>query len=426
MWKYKTNKKSESLMSNTMMLYIMTFSTQLLNLATVPYLTRVLGAVVYGKVGLALSYMAYISIIMDFGFILSATQKVAENRDNEQYLSKLVTSITIIKITLGLLVSTVFLSIIILNEDMRNDVFFYSMYLLSYVFHALMPDFLYRGMENMKVITYRTLFIKVMFTLMIFLFIRDKSQYMFIPVFNLMGNAVSIVAMYIDVYRKYDVKFCKTDLKTVWNHLKDSAQFFSSRISSTVYQAANTIILNAVYGSSAITGFYTAADKLVSLVKTASSPVADSLFPYMVKRRNFKLIRKILLLVMPVIIAGVVICALFANDICAFLFGNEYYEAGNILRLLSPIMLVIFPTYILAFPVMVPMGLTKYANLSNVFGMCIQLALIGVLLAFGRLTVYTLCGITSITEVSVFLFRLIVVIIHRDRMHETRTEPPQI
>ena len=40
-----TNKK---LLSNTGCLYLMTISVQVLNLLTIPYLTRVLGPAVYG------------------------------------------------------------------------------------------------------------------------------------------------------------------------------------------------------------------------------------------------------------------------------------------------------------------------------------------------------------------------------------------
>lgn len=76
---------------------------------------------------------------------------------------------------------------------------------------------------------------------------------------------------------------------------------------------------------------------------------------------------------MPVITLGVILVGIFAEPLCVIAFGNEYAEAGNVLRLLLPIAWVILPTYIIAFPVMSPLGLVKYANRSNVIGMCIQI-----------------------------------------------------
>jgi PST family polysaccharide transporter len=411
----KIDKKNKLLLSNTIMLYIMTFSTQLLNVATVPYLTRVLGAVVYGKIGLALSYMTYIYIILDFGFILSATQKVVEHREDRQYLCELFTAVTIAKIALGVLISFVFFGITALSSSMREDFTFYMVYLISYIIFALMPDFLYRGFEQMTIITYRSVAIKVLFTVLIFVFVRDKSQYWLIPVFNFIGNAISVVIMYIDLRKRFSVHMCKTNITTIFRHVKDSVQFFASRAASATYQAANIIVLSFLYGNAAVIGYYTAADKISSLVKSGSSPVADSLYPYMIKNKNFRLVKKIHLIVMPVIFVACVFVAIFADEICVILFGSEYRSTGLILRLLLPYIFLIFPSYVVAFPVMVPMGLKKYANLSNIVGLILQFFFILILVIIGELNVYTLCACTSVTQALVLIYRLIYVFKYRKK-----------
>ena len=66
--------QEKRLFSNTVFLYLLTFSTQLFSFITVPYLSRVLGPTVFGKVGIAQAYMSYVQIILDFGLILSATR----------------------------------------------------------------------------------------------------------------------------------------------------------------------------------------------------------------------------------------------------------------------------------------------------------------------------------------------------------------
>lgn len=64
------------LLKNTIYLYVLSFSTQLLYLITIPYQTRVLGAQNYGYIGFAVSLMSYVQLILDFGFILSGTESV--------------------------------------------------------------------------------------------------------------------------------------------------------------------------------------------------------------------------------------------------------------------------------------------------------------------------------------------------------------
>ncbi len=421
----KNNIKAQDkvLFSNTIFLYILTFSSQFFSFLTVPYLTRVLGPSVYGKVGIAVAYMAYVQIILDFGFILSATQKVVENREDKDKLGKIITGVTCVKLTLSIILTIAFGCFVSVSESMKQDAIFYLLYMVSTVANALMPDFFYRGIEKMKIITVRTFIIKGVATLGTFIFVKEATDYWMIPLFVMLGNSVAVFVMFRDMAQNYQVKFQRMNFRFIKNLVKDSALFFVSRAASTAYQAVNTIILSFVYGSSPLVGYYTSADKLISLGKTASSPIADSLYPYMIKQKNYRLVKKILLIFMPIITIGVTVVFVLAEPICIWLFGAEYAEAGDVLRCLLPILWVILPTYILCFPVMVPLGLSKWANMSNVVGMIIQILGLVVLIILGKLSIYTLCLLSSTTEVLVFLFRLIVVIFHKRfaEVKETRS-----
>ena len=59
------------------------------------------------------------------------------------------------------------------------------------------------------------------------------------------------------------------------------------------------IVLNIISGTGAVTGYYTSADKLITTAKSGMSPISDSMYPYMVKNRDFRLIRKSLMLLKP-------------------------------------------------------------------------------------------------------------------------------
>ena len=185
--------------------------------------------------------------------------------------------------------------------------------------------------------------------------------------------------------------------------------FFVSRIASTVYSVANPFVLNIFYGGGSIVGFYSASEKFLSVSKSIVAPVADSLYPYMVKRRDFALVKRVLCVAMPLIVAGAVLLFVFADDVCSFLFGMQYAQAGDIVRCLIPAIVVIFPSYVMCFPVLVPMGLSKQANLSNVIGLASQISLLLVLAASGNLNVYSLCMATSASELLVFFYRCGVV-----------------
>ena len=78
-------EKHGTLLKNTVMLTILQLSTYLLALITIPYQTRVLGPEVYGVLGVATAVMVYFNLIIDFGFLLSATSSVSANRSAELF-----------------------------------------------------------------------------------------------------------------------------------------------------------------------------------------------------------------------------------------------------------------------------------------------------------------------------------------------------
>lgn len=98
----------------------------------------------------------------------------------------------------------------------------------------------------------------------------------------------------------------------------------------------NVIIIGKIYGTAPEVGYYTSSDKCLSLVKMGSSPIADSLYPYMLNHKNYRLIKRLLGFVMPIITVGVIIIGIYAEPICEFVFGDGYAESGAILRLLLP------------------------------------------------------------------------------------------
>lgn len=61
---------------------------QLLPIFVMPYLMKTLGATGYGYIGYSLSVIQYLTIVVDFGFNLSATKHIAQVADDEEARSR--------------------------------------------------------------------------------------------------------------------------------------------------------------------------------------------------------------------------------------------------------------------------------------------------------------------------------------------------
>lgn len=410
--------KNGRLAKNTIMLFVLTFSNYLFNFITIPYQTRVLGPAVYGNLGFATSIMSYFQLLLDFGFMLSATEDISKNREDHSYVSRVLTCVTWCKAGLIALSFAVLAVLCLTVSRFQSDVPLFFLYLGAYSIYAFLPDFLYRGIEEMQVITVRSVLIKLFCTCMIFVFLRSPSQYYVVPLMTGIGNLGAVLGVSIHVH-SLGYRFVRVSRKEVWETFRRSSFFFYSRIASAVYTATNTFLLGMIYGaSSPLVGYYSTAEKGVAVAKQAITPVTDSLYPYMVKNRNFKLMKKLLLIGMPLLFVGCGVVMIFAEPLCAFVFGAEYYEAGTYLRLLAPVVFFSYPGMMFGFPLLTPMGLAKYANISTIIAAALQIAmLLGLFLTVG-ITPVNICIATCITELFTCVFRVVVVFRNRRLLKE--------
>ncbi len=423
MKKLSLDGKRGTLLKNTVMLYILQFSTYLLALAVAPYQTRVLGPDVYGGIlEASAAVVIYFQLVIDFGFLLSATEEVSRKRGEPTELRRILSSVTLAKIALA---AVSFVAMLVLCELIpawkQKETILVLTFLASFL-NSMMPDFLYRGLEKMSAITIRTVIIKVFFTAAVFLFLKRPEDVWVVPVLNIIGNGVALVAAYVHVIKKLGVCFAKVKIIDVFRQLRASSVFFFSRIATTAYTAFNTVILDIISNSGAATGYYTSANKLITAGKNGLSPVADSLYPYMAQHKDFRLVKKVLLVAEPLIFLFCAVIFIVAEDFCIWFFGPEFAQTGNVLRAMLPVGVVIFPSYICGFPMLTAMGISKHANYSTIFGSVFHIVLLGVFALAGQLNLMSLAISVSATETVILLYRVVVIVKNRHLMKGTAKE----
>lgn len=406
MLRKKLNGKS-ALAKNTVMLYLLTFSSYFFGLVTVPYLTRVLGPEIYGDIGVATAFAVFMQLIFDFGFILSATADVAERREDKAELSALMTSVTICKLCMILVSFAVCLAIGTLWGGGKIDLPLYALYLAYVAVNSLLPDYLYRGFEQMEKITVRTVVIKLLFVSCIFLFVKSQDQYLLVPVFYMLGSAVALAASFIDIWISYRIRFVLVPLSRIWKDFLNSLPFFISRFMINAYTTINTMLLGVISPGSELIGFYSANEKIITAGKGAITPISDSLYPHMVRRKDFGLLKKMIAVGEPIILAGCVVVFIWAEKVCILLFGESYGAAGDVLRCMLPLLPIVFPSYVIGYPGLVPLGLRSVANASVMVGACCQIAGLCIGYFLGVLNVYYVALLTCLTEFIVLVIRTI-------------------
>lgn len=413
-WK---NKTRGSLVENTIMLAIMEFSTLALGLVVSGYQYRMLGNDSASFLIFVNYVMTFVQLVIDFGFIQSAPGKISRRQQDKAFLSKMMTCVTVIKL-LFFAVSCVVLFVTLSFTDISGLHYLtYWLCLFQVVTNSLMPDYMYRGLEKMSVITVRAVLIKTFSVVMILLFVRGQDHFYMVPLFTTIANIGAIIFVYFHLLVKMKIPFCRVSMAEIWAEVKDSAKFFLSRIASTTYSNVNGIIIGNYDMSQ--TAAYGNAEKIITAAKKGLlSPIADSMYPHMTRTRNFSIVKKSLKITMPILILGCAGVFILAEPICTIWLGPEGVNAVLPLRALMPTVIIALPSYILGFPTLGAMGLLNKVNNSTIFGTIIHILMLGIAFITGNLNMLTLCILTCITEMFILIYRILMVYRNRHLMYE--------
>ena len=327
------------LVSNFFFLSILQAFTYILPLLTLPYLVRVLGVENFGLVMFAQAFIMFFNMLVDYGFNLSATREVSIHRGDKEKLTEIFSSVMSIKfILIG--VSFIILSTIVFSfEKFSSHWELYYLTFLIVIGQALFPIWYFQGLEKMKYITIVNITSKLIFTIAIFVYIQNESDYILVPVLNGFGFILSgIIAQYIIFYTfNQTFKFRTLKLK---EHFKNGFHVFLSISSSTVL-SVTPILLIGTFFDYTMAGYYSAFDKLVLALKSFFYIINQTFFPRLSKIfteniEKYKIIWKKLSIFTILVSVLVEFILLVISDIfIKYYFGENFLEYMYIFYILS-------------------------------------------------------------------------------------------
>jgi O-antigen/teichoic acid export membrane protein len=239
--------KYKVLVSNFSYLVVLQVFTLLVPIITLPHLFRVLGDTTWGVVLFAQSIALYLGILVSFGFSISATKDISIHRDNHSKLSEIVSSVFILKAGL-FIISLLIVSILIFTIPFFKDyklLFFLSMWFCMYEF--IFPIWYFQGLEKMKYITFINLGSRCIFLILIFVLIKEESDYLIVPIINGIGSLFSGLMGMIIIFKKDKIKFFIPKISVLIYYFKESLPIFVSNLSQ-LYIKMNKIIIGAFIG----------------------------------------------------------------------------------------------------------------------------------------------------------------------------------
>ncbi len=313
----------------------------LLPFLVVPFLVRHLGISNFGLVSFAQALMVFFIIFTDFGFNTTATREIARLHSEGKDLSPLFFNVLWSRIAL-VIIGFLILLIITFSFDKfyKNQ----SLYLISYgvvVGQAIFPVWFFQGIEKMKFITVINVVAKVIFTVLIFIYVDNSNDFILVPVFNSTGFIIAGLLSLLISFKT--VSWKRPDFKGSKIFYIESFQMFVSSLSTSLVTSLNVFLLG-IFGGDFLVGIYSSFEKLILAAKNMFIPIYQALYPFM-SRQSITGIHRYMKKILPgVVLLGFSIVAVFyflSESILYFLYKEKVIlEYTYLFKIMSIIALI--------------------------------------------------------------------------------------
>lgn len=394
-----------SLKKNVVYSSILTCAGYVFPLITYPYVSRVLGVTNIGTCNFVDSILNYFSIISMMGIGTIGVREIAACGDDINKRSKVFSNLFWLN-SLSTAIACIALLIAIFTVKQLYEyktLMFIGFVKLATSFLAI--EWFFRGIENFKYITQRTLIVKSIYVIAVFIFVRDKDD---VIVYYFL-TAVFITTINALLNINYARHFVRLQFKgiTFKPYIKPFFILGFYLILTQMYTTFNTAFLGFVSGSKEV-GYYSTAAKLFAVILSLYSAFTTVMMPRMSSLLSVGKIKEfknklgtsqdlLFAFAIPLIIFGFI----FAPEIIRIISGYGYEGAVIPMRIIMPLVLIIGYEQVLVVQTLMPLKKDRAifinSSIGAIVGITLNLILVPHFKSIGSSIVW-LCS-----ELSVFI-----------------------
>jgi O-antigen/teichoic acid export membrane protein len=387
-----------------------TVSQLLFPLITFPYASRILLPEGIGKVNFANSIVAYFSMLAGLGIGGHGIRACAKVRDNRAELSQTVGELFTINLEAAAAAYLLFIAAVFFVpklEDYRRILCVCSG---TIAFAVIGFDWLYSALEEYRYITIRSILFQIISLILLFIFVKTRDDYIKYAGIGVFASAGSNILNHIRSRKFIDLRLKPG--REQKKHLKPVFMLFSMVLASSVYTLLDTTMLGFMANDTEV-GMYTAAIKInrmvLSMIIAASVVLMPRLSYYIAQHdtNSFSnLIHRGLNFVIFFAVPAAIGLYLLSAQIIFLFSGINYQPAIPVMRIMSPIILMIGVSNLIGIQFFIPLGKEKATLISVALGAVINFSLnMALIPSHGALGagIATLCAETMITVLQFIL-----------------------
>ncbi len=355
-------KKHNKLSGNFIAMLILQLSNYVFPFLTIPYLSRIFSVEHYGVILYALAITAYLSLVCDYGFGMSATRAVSLHRDSQIDLARILSSVTCIKFAIFLLLLISASVCVMAMPHYRQHYLIYILTFFGLLYNVFSPTWLFQGLEQMRYITFLNVITRGISVAFIFTFIHHDQDYVWLPLINLFPIILGAAYVQYILLYKLHLRYHCPSWTDIVEQLKQGWHIFLSTLIGSFYVTSNSFMLGLLTHNVTYVAYYANAEKIIVALNSVYSAFFSALFPHAVKllqedyKQGISYIKTKLWQSTTVSLAISLVIYFLIPWFVPILFGIKYLPTIYILRILIFVPVVICISNLLVIQTVIPLN----------------------------------------------------------------------
>lgn len=379
--------------------------TILMPLIYYPYVIRVVGSELYGKVLFTQAIVGFYSIFIQFGFSISATKQAAIYKDNNVKLSKLFSSIFFLKILLLSISFVVFNFMLYFLGFDNSDVLLYYICFITCVGDVFLVQWYYQGKEMMKFVALSSLISKTVALIGVFVFVSDKYDYYVLALILSCSSLFGNLVMFLNAIIKHKARFYMVSFNALFLVFKESFAFFISRLSVVLVDKINITLIGTLIGDSAVS-IYDLANKMTALIQLPFNMLNQAFYPNIAKKKDNKKVVSLIKWILPTSFICYIVGVVLSKPFVLAYGGDNMLLSSSLFILLGLIVPISTVSHFMGNCILVVNGFNEKFNYSIYISSLIYVVLVVVLSQTDFISLFSLAAIVVSFNLSVAIIRL--------------------
>ena len=233
-----------------------------MGLITFPYVSRILGVEHLGLVNFVDNTINYFLLFATMGIGVLGVREIASAKSDDVQRGKVFSNILGMNLLFTLYTLAIYLLCILFIPQLHRYQELFYIGIAKILFTSLLVEWFFTGTENFRYITIRSIAIRIVYVISVFIFVRVPEDYRLY--FILTIGVIVLNALINMIYVKRIVDISIKELLTR-KYIKQNIMLGIYSIMTSMYLTFNVMFLGLVSTNIEV-GYYTTAFKLYSIL----------------------------------------------------------------------------------------------------------------------------------------------------------------